>query len=55
MNAAGRGRVEVVRVLLDGGADVDVKTRTGVTASMAAAVAGHSNVIELLENAEAQD
>jgi ankyrin repeat protein len=39
-----------VRVLLDGGADVTVKTGTGVTASMATAIAGHSEVVELLKN-----
>ena len=54
MNAAGRGHTEVVRVLLDGGADVNVQTSTGVTASMAAAVASHTQVVDLLKQAGAQ-
>jgi len=54
MNAAGRGQIEVVQALLDGGADVSLKTGTGITASTAAAVAGHSEVVELLKQAGAQ-
>ena len=54
MNAAGRSHTEVVRALLDGGADINVKTGTGVTAFMAAAVAGHSEIVELLKQAGSQ-
>ena len=41
-------QTEVGRVLLDGGADVQMKTGTGGTTSMAAAVAGHSEIVALL-------
>ena len=48
MVAAKAGHTEVVRVLLEGGADPNIQDTTGVTALMAAAQAGHTEVVRVL-------
>jgi ankyrin repeat protein len=46
--AAGAGRLESVRLLLDGGADPDPASSDGTTPLMAAAASGHLKVMRLL-------
>jgi len=48
INAAERGDFEVVQILLDGGARVDVETHTGWTALMVAASRGHAECVRTL-------
>jgi uncharacterized protein len=48
MAAAGKGRTELVRVLLDAGAEVDEANRAGQTALALAREAGHDEVVALL-------
>ena len=61
MAAAGRGWVQVVEILLRGGAELDLQARDGGTALMWAASNGHERVVELLQqhgaevNAQAND
>ena len=52
MLAAGNGFVDVVRALVLGGADV-AASRTGITARQIALERGHTDVAQLLEQAEA--
>lgn len=47
--AAISGRVEIVQALLEGGASIDVKTKTGKTALCLAARKGHKDCIKLLK------
>ena len=49
MYAAGGGNLEVVKLLLQKGANVDAKTRSGWTALTWAAWSGSSDVVKLLE------
>jgi ankyrin repeat protein len=53
MTAARTGRVGPVKALLDAGANVDAKEKSGQTALMWAAAEGHAAVIELLVKAGA--
>jgi len=53
MLASENGHMEVVKVLLAAGADVNVKSRTGNTALSQATEQGHSEIIELLKKAGA--
>jgi ankyrin repeat protein len=46
--AANSGLVKVARELLDGGIDVNIKSREGVTALCHAVNAGHTSIVELL-------
>ncbi len=54
LDAARRGEVEVVRSLLDGGADVNAARGDGLTALHAAAERGHLDVVKLLISAGAE-
>ena len=53
MDAALYGHLEVVRLLLEAGADQNVARQNGATALMDAAIYGHSKVVRLLLEAEA--
>jgi ankyrin repeat protein len=46
--AAAHGRGEVVRFLLDNGADIEARRKDGLTALMTAAYSGHQEIVELL-------
>ena len=46
--AAGRGHIEIVKLLLENGADVNSRTKDGDTALIVASKAGHTNVVKLL-------
>jgi ankyrin repeat protein len=48
------GALEVVRLLLEYGADVEVKNNDGQTALQYAAERGHDEVLELLREHEAK-
>lgn len=48
MLAVSHGRVEVVRLLLSAGADVNVQDADGSTALMCAAEHGHTTIVKLL-------
>ena len=47
-DAAGLGFVDALRVMVDSGADVNVKDELGMTALMKASVKGHVGVVEQL-------
>ena len=49
MLASHEGRIEVVQLLLEKGADVNVKEKTGKTALSMASSKGHENVVKLLK------
>ncbi|KAJ1475513.1 ankyrin repeat protein, partial [Baffinella frigidus] len=51
--ASENGREEVVKVLLDAGADVEAKTTVGATPLYVAASNGHAGVVRILLNAGA--
>ena len=51
--AAEKGRIDVVRLLLDAGADVDQREGSDWTALFSAASEGHLEVVELLLDAGA--
>ncbi len=51
MKAATEGYVRTAKLLVDKGADIDVKTNEGNTALMYAAMAGYAKIAELLINA----
>ncbi len=53
INAAERGNSDVVQILLDAGAAVDVETSTGWTALMVAASRGHADCVRILVMADA--
>lgn len=53
--AAGRGHVDIVRILLDAGAKVNAKNRDGTTALMAAERWGNTEIIEMLKQAGAKE
>jgi ankyrin repeat protein len=46
--AATTGSVDAARLLLQKGADVEAKSKSGVTALMIAATMGHTDVVRLL-------
>ncbi len=46
--AAGEGHLDVVKFLLDNGADVNVRGRDGYTSLMSAAWSGHKEIVKLL-------
>ena len=48
MAASGHGHLEVVKLLLEKGADVNAKNNDGYTALMAASLEGHPEVMKLL-------
>ena len=48
MLSVSHGRVEVVRLLLTAGADVNVQDADGSTALMCAAEHGHTTIVKLL-------
>lgn len=48
MYAASRGYADVVRVLLDAGANVNLKSNSGNTALIYAALWGHADVVKIL-------
>jgi uncharacterized protein len=43
-----KGHIEIVRLLLENNADVDIKTDLGATALMIAAANGHTEIVRLL-------
>ena len=51
--AAFKGHLEVLRLLLEAGADKNAANANGATALMAAALKGHLEVVRLLLEAEA--
>ena len=55
MMAMGAGHLEVVRLLLDSGANVHAKDENGMTALYWAEQYGHTEVSELLRRAGAAD
>lgn len=55
MAAAMNGYIDIVRILLAAGADVNVMSKDGKTALALAAYAGHTNILELLLNAKDPD
>ncbi len=54
MFAARYGHADVVRLLLDAGADVNAKDEWNETALMFAAMSGHEDIVQLLTEAGAQ-
>ena len=52
--AAGNGHLETVRVLVEGGADIDATDFTGWTALHAAATMGHTSIVQFLLERHAQ-
>ena len=54
IEAANKGNIEVVKLLLKENADVNIQDKNGVTALMLASLNGHTHVVELLlkENAD---
>jgi len=54
MEAASKGRLETVKILLDKGADVNLKSTTGATALAFAQLRGNAQVVELLKAKGAQ-
>jgi ankyrin repeat protein len=55
MWAAARGHAEVVQVLLETGADVNVKDKNGKTALMRAVIKGHKEIAEILKKSGAKE
>jgi len=55
MDAAGSGHQEVVRVLLDNGANVNAKREYGATALKIARAKGHKEIAELLKSHGAKE
>ena len=53
--AAFYGHTDAVRVLLDGGADVNAKSKKGMTALSSAQSNGHTAVVQLLKKAGAME
>ena len=53
--AAKNGNAEIVRLLLEKGADVNVKTDSGKTALIHAKNEGHTDIVEMLEKAGAKE
>ena len=54
MMAAGLGRTETVKALIELGADVNAKHKNGATALMAAAGQGHTEIVDILKQAGAR-
>jgi serine/threonine-protein phosphatase 6 regulatory ankyrin repeat subunit B len=54
MMAAGYGQSDIVKLLLDAGADVNAQDVRGRTASMWAEKKGHTELVELLKKAGAK-
>ena len=48
----GKGHKEIVEMLINAGADVDAKSSSGNTALMVASLAGHKEIIKILEEAQ---
>ena len=48
MMASANGHTEIVKLLLDKGADVNVKNTYGITALFMASVHGHTEIVKLL-------
>jgi ankyrin repeat protein len=55
MYAAFEGRTEIVKMLLDKGADVNAKDKYGQTALKVAASQDHTLVVDLLKQAGAKE
>ena len=55
MWAAARGHVEVVKLLLEAGADLNARTRKGRTAIEIGTQEGHHDIVEVLREAGAND
>ncbi len=55
MWAAARGHVEVLKLLLEAGADLNARTRKGRTAIEIGAQEGHHDIVEVLREAGAND
>ena len=49
MAASHEGHIDIVKLLLDKGADVNAKSKDGDTALKAASVKGHTEIVELLK------
>jgi serine/threonine-protein phosphatase 6 regulatory ankyrin repeat subunit B len=54
MLASQEGRQQVTQVLLDAKADVNTKSKEGITVLMIALQNGHQEVIQLLKEADAK-
>lgn len=48
LDAAAAGQTDLVKALLDGGANIEIKNNVGATALILAAAKGHSEVVKLL-------
>ena len=53
IKAAGNGQTETVKLLIEKGADVNVKNKSGGTALESASFCGHTDIIKLLKKAGA--
>jgi ankyrin repeat protein len=55
LNAAREGNIAIVKALLDKGIDVNEKDREGKTALMLATENDHTEIVELLEQAQGEE
>jgi hypothetical protein len=53
--AAGLGHIDIVRTLLQAGADANMKDEKGLTALAWALVKGHTDIVELLKKHGAKE
>lgn len=55
MMASQEGYTEIVKILIDNEADVNIKTEDGWTALMMASKYGHTDIVKLLKKAGAKE